>query len=213
VPSNPKSEISKSEIPPAPALGTAPGTAAPILPAGNRVAINRIEGMIYSFTRDSLHPLVDRALAARATLIVIELDTNGGMVGPALEISRDIKTLPVPTVAWIHNKAYSAGILIASAADRIVMSPASATGDCAPIVPGQELAPTERAKALSPILEEFRDNAGANGYDYALFHAMCVLGVEVYLVESVDTGARRLVNQADYAVMVQGRSVDDVLHS
>ena len=39
------------------------------------------------------------------------------------------------------------------------MSRSSAMGDCAPIVPGMELAPAERAKALSPILAEFEDNA------------------------------------------------------
>lgn len=178
------------------------------LPSGANVAIIRIEDMIYDFTRESLKRRVDRALAEGASLIVIELHTPGGTVPAGMAISKDIKTLPVPTVAWINNNAYSAGILIASAADQIVMSPASATGDCAPIVPGQELSPTERAKALSPILEEFRDNAATNGYDYTLFHAMCVLGVEVYLIEHPETGEQRLVNQAELAVLVKGMTVD-----
>src|SRR5690606_21899706 len=100
--------------------------------------------------------------------------------------------------------------LIASACDQIVMSPASATGDCAPIVPGFGIGPPGRAKALSPLLEEFRDSARAHGYDYTLFHAMCVLGVEVYRVRTPQTGEVRLVNQADYAVMVRGADPDSV---
>src|SRR5690606_11391553 len=78
-----------------------------------------------------------------------------------------------------------------------------------PIAMGQSLEPTERAKILSPILEEYRDSARANGYDYAMFHAMCELGVKLYFVEHIETGERRLVNQVDYEVMVNGREPSD----
>jgi membrane-bound ClpP family serine protease len=156
-----------------------------VTPGGANVAVIKIEGMIYGFTLESLKRRVERAMEGNASMIVLELNTPGGEVISALKIAKYIKgEITVPTVAWIHDSAYSAGILIASSCDRIVMSKASTTGDCAPIVPGTELAPTERAKALSPILEEFRDNARSNGKDFALYHAMCVLGVEVYLVEN-----------------------------
>ena len=178
-----------------------------VTPGGANVAVIKIQGMIYGFTLESLKRRVDRAMEGNASMIVLELDTPGGEVMSALEIAKYIKgDITIPTVAWINKSAYSAGILIASSCDRIVMHPASTTGDCAPIVPGTELAPTERAKALSPILEEFRDNARANGKDYALYHAMCVLGVEIYLIENKDTGKQMLVNQIDKALMVDGNA-------
>lgn len=181
-----------------------------VLPSGSNIAVIPVTGVIYDFTFESLQRRVDKALAEGATLIVIELDTPGGVATSAMKISKYIRTIPVPTVAWVHNEAYSAGIMIAAACDEIVMSPASSTGDCAPIIPGMNLAPTERAKALSPILEEFRDSAQDNGYDFVMFQAMCVLGVEVYMVEKPDgSGERRLVNQIDYAVMVKGDSPQD----
>ena len=133
-----------------------PGVA---LPTGAKVAVVRLEGFIYGYTLQSLEQRSQQAIDRGATLIVVELDTPGGLVSSALDVSRYIKSLPVRTVAWVNDQALSAGILIASACDQIVMAPASLTGDCAPIVPGQNLAPTERAKALSPILEEFRDSA------------------------------------------------------
>lgn len=173
-----------------------------IIPPGGNIAVIPISGMIYDFTLDTLTRRVDKAVAAGASVIVIELDTPGGVLTSALEISKYLKTLSVPTIAWINNDAYSAGALIASACDLIVMAPASATGDAAPISMFGTLPPTERAKALSPLLEEFRDNARQHGYDYTLFHAMCVLGVEVYQVENTETGERRLVNQLDYRVLV-----------
>jgi len=210
-----------ADPPPVESVATPPGPAASqptatspsglMLPSGSDIAVIPIEGVIYDFTLVSLERRVDNAIANGASLIVIELDTPGGIATSAMKISRYIRTIPVPTVAWVNNEAYSAGIMIAASCDEVVMSASSVTGDCAPIVPGMELAPTERAKALSPILEEFRDSAQANGYDYAMFQAMCVLGVELYLVEKDDgSGERRLINQVDYAVMVHGKTTHEV---
>ncbi|MBX2852054.1 MAG: hypothetical protein KTR15_09950 [Phycisphaeraceae bacterium] len=185
------------------------------VPTGGLVAVIEIDGPIfYDNQLDSLKRRTDRAIQDGADLIVFDLDTPGGRLDLALDISSYIRTLPVPTVAWVDDQALSAGILIGSACDELVMSRASLTGDCAPIIPGENLAPTERAKALSPLLAEFRANAadnynGTTTTDYALFHAMCALGVEVYQVKHKITGEVRLVSQADYAVMVDGQSPVD----
>lgn len=181
-----------------------------VLGGRKTVAVIRIEGMIYGFTLESIERRVLRAREEGADVIVLDLDTPGGTVDSAMKISRFLKSMPEMTVAWVNPAAYSAGILIASACDMIVMAPSSATGDCAPIVPGQDLQPTERAKALSPLLTEFRDNAKVNDHPYVLFHAMCVLGVKIYRVRHIENGEVRFVNEADYRYMVRGRSeLDD----
>jgi len=187
---------------PGKAPATQPGRVA--MPSGAKIAIIPIKGMIYDFTRQSLERRVQQAKSNGASMVVIELNTNGGLVKAGLEINRFLRQQSVPTVAWVNDKAYSAGILIGSGCDRIVMAPAAATGDSAPIKPGQNLAPTERAKQLEPILTAYEASAKANNQSYALYHAMCQLGVEVYLVENPDTGQRKLVNQVDYALMVKG---------
>src|SRR5205085_10320993 len=107
------------------------------------------------------------------------------------------------TVAFIQDKAYSAGAMIALACDEIVMEPGSVIGDCAPIVYRSDgslesLAPAERAKAESPILADFRDSAQRNGYDPLLAEAMVSVDRVVHYVQSSD-GQRRLVNDSDYA--------------
>ena len=111
------------------------------LPTGANVALIRMEGLIYDFQLESLQRRADAAVAQGASLVVIEIDTPGGVAASALKISKHIKSMPVPAVAWINPEAYSAGIMIAAACDQIVMAPASATGDCAPIVPGMNLSP------------------------------------------------------------------------
>jgi membrane-bound serine protease (ClpP class) len=193
--------------PPAPRNpGVTAASAIPtIIPPGGKIALLRIDGVIQATLEPLLQRRVDRAIDRGATVIVIELDTPGGELPAALRLSRLIKAIPVPTVAWVNPDAYSAGALIASAADEIVMATSASIGDAAPIsLLSGNLGPTERAKALSPLLAEFQDNATRNGYDDAPFHAMCVLGVEVYYIENPATAERRLVNQVDYQLMVHG---------
>ncbi len=182
------------------------------VPTNGLIAVIEIDGPITnSFQLESVKRRVDRAVQDGADLIVFELDTPGGRLDTAVEIAKLIRGLPVPSVAWVNDMALSAGILIASSCDELIMSRGSLTGDCAPILPGENLAPTERAKALSYLLAEFELNAqdnyaGPTTSDYALFHAMCVLGIEVYQVKHKLTGETRLVNKADYEVMVNGMS-------
>jgi len=194
---------------------TAPAPAGPVpglsgaQAAGARVGIVRIEGEILEYTADSFARRVEQALADGCTLIVVELNTPGGYLHTALKISKFIKnTQNAEFVAWVHDDAYSAGSLIAAACDVIVMSPVSAIGDTAPISMFGSLAPTERAKALSPLLKEFEDSAQRNGQSYALYKAMCVLGVKLYQVRHKDTGELRVVNEADYQIMVNGESIE-----
>jgi membrane-bound serine protease (ClpP class) len=187
-----------------------------VFTAGGRVAIVPLTGEIDEFQYVSLKYRINKALAAGADLIVVELNTPGGRLDSALEISRMLKNLSRPTLAWVNFKAYSGGALVAAACQQIVMAPSSVVGDCAPIqfdwtgklVP---LPPTERAKALSPLLTEFRDSAEKNQPgSYALFRAMCELGITVYEVQPSagatggGGGGSAFVDQADQRVMVAG---------
>lgn len=196
----------------APSLATAPAgfLTLPGATSGLTVGVIPISGTIDRFTYTLLKRKAEQAIQDGCGVIVLEVDTFGGRADWALEISRYVKSLTargVYTIAWINSKAYSAGILISAACQQIVVAPGSQTGDCAPIIPGAELKPTERAKALTPLLAEFRDSGGQERY--AAYQAMCVLGVEVYLVEHPQTGKRMLVNQVDRAMMVEGLSREE----
>jgi membrane-bound serine protease (ClpP class) len=178
-------------------------------PTGANIAVIRVKGEIYDFVLRSMRRRFKRATDEGAGMLVLELETPGGRLDTALKITAMLKSQPVPVIAWINQSAYSAGTIMASACDAIVMNPASTLGDAAPISMLASLSPTERAKALSPLLEDFRDAARRNTYPFVVYHAMCELGVEVYLVEHVETGQRKLVNQADFKFMVQDQDKSD----
>lgn len=168
-----------------------------------RVAIVRLEGMIDDYARDGFKNRFEKARATGAKVIIIDLDTYGGLVTSGLDISRYIKQQEgVRTIAYISDKAISAGALIALAANEIVMAPSAQLGDCAPIAMRedgavQSLGDAERAKSESPILSEFRDSALRNGYDPLLVQSMVSVKLAVRWVEN-EQGQRRFVDEKEF---------------
>jgi membrane-bound serine protease (ClpP class) len=161
-------------------------------------AVLPVTGMINDVTLTSLERRVGEARSQGASVIVLEMDTPGGLVSSALQITTYIKQLDLSTLAWVRPNAYSAGAMISLACDGIVMSPRSRVGDSAPIMIGPgggpaEIGETERAKAESPILEDFRDSANRNGYPQLLTEAMVRLLPAIYMIRHQPDGEVRYV--------------------
>jgi len=177
-----------------------------------KAAVIPIKGTIDDVLRRSIERRLDEARADGVDLIVFEMDTLGGLVTSALDISKMIKKLPdegIRTAAWVNDQAYSAGALISVAAQEILMSSTASIGDCAPIMVSpvggmEQLGEAERAKAESPILQEFRHSARRNGYDPLLCRAMVSVGVEAWWVENVETGERKFVDGNQKKALIDG---------
>ncbi len=166
--------------------------------AGRTGVIITLSDEISDVTTESIKRRVEIAKEHGADVIVFELNTPGGQVTSAIDISNYIKNMErIKTVAWINTDAYSAGSMISIACDEIVMARASTIGDCGVIMGGPtgvQAVPAElRAKAESPVLEQFRDSARRNGYDVLLCDSMVLKEREVYWIENVQTGERRFV--------------------
>ncbi len=168
-------------------------------PASHRASIVTIEDEINDVTLASLKRRVEKAREDGDDLVVFEMNTPGGLVSSALEICTYIKNITdLKTVAWVKPSAFSAGAMISLSCNEIVMASASKIGDCAPIVISpteglKELGKTERAKAESPILKEFRDSAHRRHYDPLLCESMVRQGNEIWWLEKGPGGERRFV--------------------
>jgi membrane-bound serine protease (ClpP class) len=71
---------------------------------------------------------LDRAYEEEASAVVLEITTLGGRLDSALDISDTIIASGLPTVAYIKDRAISAGVLIAISAEKVVMAPGSSIG-------------------------------------------------------------------------------------
>ncbi len=170
--------------------------------AQTRAVVVPVRGEIDDFTRDSIIKRFETAKKLGAKTIILELNTYGGAVTAALDISRFLKDqTDVHTIAFINDKAISAGAMIALACNEIVMTPDAVLGDCAPIAIAngslEPLPAAERAKMESPILADFYDSAIKHGYNPLLAEAMVAVGRSVHWVEKNDQ--RKFVDDADYA--------------
>lgn len=101
-----------------------------------------------------------------ASAIIFEMNTYGGRLDSAEEITKMLNRATVPTYTFINTNAGSAGSLIALATRYIYMAPVSAIGAAAPVLStGQDLPATEREKTISYWSALVRSSAARNGHN------------------------------------------------
>jgi len=138
------------------------------------------------------------------TLFVLEIDTFGGRVDSALQIVDGLLELPTGrTVAFVRNKAISAGALIALACNELVMAPHSTLGDVAPITYSSEGPKVMGEKFQSPLRAKFRALAKRNGYSPTLAEAMVTAEMEVHQVKA--DGIVSYLDSQEYAEFTRNR--------
>ncbi len=106
------------------------------------------------------------AESSGASAIVFEMNTYGGRLDSADEITSALNHATVPTYTFINSNAGSAGSLIALATQHIYMAPVSAIGAAAPVLPtGEDLPLTQREKTISYWSALIRSSAMKNGHN------------------------------------------------
>ena len=161
-------------------------------------ALLRIHGMLTDVTVESLRRRIEQAKEQGASVIVLDMDTPGGLVTSSIALADLIRELTdVKTVAWVNPNAHSGGSLVAVACDEMVMARSSRIGDSQVIMGGptgataipEELQP----KAYTPVLADFRASARLNGYSQVLCEAFVLPDRAVWWVEHGKTGERKFV--------------------
>jgi membrane-bound serine protease (ClpP class) len=106
------------------------------------------------------------AESSGASAIVFEMNTYGGRLDSAEEITSALNHATIPTYTFINSNAGSAGSLIALATQHIYMAPVSAIGAAAPVLPtGEDLPLTQREKTISYWSALIRGSAMKNGHN------------------------------------------------
>ncbi len=151
---------------------------------GGSVYVVPIEGMIDKPLANYLDRAIGDAESERASLLLLHIDTFGGLVDAADQMRKAILNSKVFTVAFIDRNAASAGALISYAADRIVMAPGSSIG-AATVVEGAggEAAPDKYQSYMRGLM---RATAEANGRDPAIAEAM--VDEDIFVAGVSDSG-------------------------
>jgi len=166
-----------------------------------------IEGMIDGGLASSVQRRTELAVKGGAKIIFYEIDTWGGLVDAALEITDTISGVKdAKTVAFVppHKKAISAGALIAMSCNEIVMGPNTTLGDCEPIIPTGETGITTAPEKIQTVLRaKFRQFAKDKGCPDALVEALVSKDTAVYRIKKT-SGAVEYVTGATLDSMADG---------
>lgn len=131
--------------------GSNPNTGAPL------VVVIDIDNTIDAGMAHHVQRAVADAKAAGARAILVVLRTNGGVVDDANDIRDALASAGIPTIAYVEERAWSAGALIALSCDKIYMAPGSSIGAAEPI--------PSTAKFISAMHAEFVALAEAHHRD------------------------------------------------
>ncbi len=136
----------------------------PLLAKEAPVIVINIKGEIDGGQAALVKRAVADAEAGGSSGILMEIDTFGGQVDAAVKIRDIISRTPVKTIAYIKNRAWSAGALIAIANEHIAIAPGGSIGAAEPI-------PTTE-KTIAAVKAEFAATAHQRGRNVKIAEAM-----------------------------------------
>jgi membrane-bound serine protease (ClpP class) len=155
------------------------------------VLLIKIEGMIEPLMQNFFSQQLRRARADKVDVIIIEIDSPGGLLGTAETMAEDIAALEehgIRTVAWIPREAISGAAIIALGCDEIYMHPEARIGDAAPIEARDGAFERAPEKVLSYTRNLLRTLAEKKGRPAAIAEAMADKDLEVFQVVNPKTG-------------------------
>lgn len=142
---------------------------------------------------------VAEAQAQHADAVLLDINTFGGRVDACFEIVDALAALdPTPVLAHITREAWSAGALIAVAANHIYMAPASSIGSAEPRAMGPMGGGSEATdeKTVSALRTKFKAIAEERGHSVNLAQAM--VDKDVQLVAVMIRGAQEILTEEEW---------------
>ncbi|MEM1901985.1 MAG: nodulation protein NfeD [Candidatus Nezhaarchaeales archaeon] len=130
------------------------------------VYVFRIEGTITPATAIYVEEGVKAAIEARASAIVLLLNTPGGLLDSTIKILDSIELSPIPVIAYVYPRgarAWSAGTYIVVGSHIAAMAPYTIIGSCQPVdFTGQPINDTKVINALVALMEQKAKERGRN---------------------------------------------------
>jgi membrane-bound serine protease (ClpP class) len=188
------------------------------------VLVARIAGSINPASSDYLQKAISQAEEENASILVIELDTPGGLVASTKDIIQAMLNARVPIAVYVSPRgawAGSAGTFITMAGHIAAMAPGSSIGAAhpvgiggggAPVQDGEEQKPADYSsqKAENLLVAFIESIAKERGRNVEWAAKAVRDSVAITASEALEIGVIDLVadNRADLLAQLEGRTVD-----
>jgi membrane-bound serine protease (ClpP class) len=193
--------------------------------AGPVALVLTIDGAITPATQEYLVRGIQTAEQSDAQVLILQLNTPGGGLGPMQSMAEAMRASRVPVVVYVAPRgawAGSAGTIITLAGHAAAMAPETAIGAASPVgSQGQDLSTTEQAKTIEIMKATVRTLAERRGPE-AIALAQATIesakaassseALQAHLVDFIANDVSDLLNQLD-GFTVQMANGPLVLHT
>jgi len=133
-----------------------------------RVLSVDIDGMVHPITVEIVSHAIEQAQTQHAEILLIRLNTPGGLLDATRHLIEELAASPVPVVTYVTPsgaRAASAGFFLLQAGDVAAMAPGTNTGAASPVLLGQQMEETMRKKVendAAALLRSMTTRRGRN---------------------------------------------------
>ncbi len=147
-------------------------TASPQVPVPQaglpRVIAVPVDGVVHPITVEIINHAIEQAQSEHAAVLLIRLNTPGGLLDATRQIIQQLSASPIPVVTYVTPsgaRAASAGFFLLEAGDIAAMSPGTNTGAASPVLLGQQMDQVMREKVendAAALLRSMTSRRGRN---------------------------------------------------
>ena len=180
--------------------------------AAPRVIAVEVDGMVHPITADIVGGAISQARAQHASLVLMRLNTPGGLMDAMRTTIEKMIASPVPVVTYVGPggaRAASAGFFLLEAGDVAAMAPGTATGAAHPVLMGTEMDPVMKQKVENDAAAYLRSITTRRGRNSALAETAVLQSKSFTEREALDQKLVDLVASDERSLLAQldGRTV------
>jgi membrane-bound serine protease (ClpP class) len=127
-----------------------------------------VDGVVHPITVEVIRHALEQARDEHAQVVIVRLNTPGGLLNATREIVHEMLASTVPVVTYVTpsgGRAASAGFFLLEAGDVAAMAPGTNTGAASPVLMGQEMDQVMRRKVendTAALLRSLTTRRGRN---------------------------------------------------
>ena len=182
--------------------------------ATHLVLSTELSGVVGISMENYINKILEQGIEEKASLILFQLDTPGGLVTSMRSITNLILDSPIPIIVWVSprgSRAASAGAFIVQAASIAAMAPGTNIGAAHPVqasggdVPSEEM----NKKITNDLAAQIRSLAQLHGRDSEQCSKMVTESISLTAEEAFDARVIDII-ESDLGTLlkrVEGRSI------
>jgi membrane-bound serine protease (ClpP class) len=193
-------------------------------PAASKVIAVDVDGMVHPITTEIVGGALAQAKEQNASLVLIRLNTPGGLMDAMRETIAKIVASPVPVVTYVApsgGRAASAGFFLLESGDMAAMAPGTNTGAAHPVLLGAQMDPVMKQKVENDAAAYLRSICSKRGRNSALAETAVRESksftereaLDQHLVELVEPNEQALLRALDGRVVTRFDGSTQTLHT